>query len=40
MAKLRVKNFGPIKEGVSDNDGFIEIRKITVFIGVFATALL
>lgn len=33
MAKLRVKNFGPIKEVISDNDGFIEIRKITVFIG-------
>ncbi|MBQ7158992.1 MAG: ATP-binding protein [Treponema sp.] len=33
MAKLRVKNFGPIKEGFSENDGFMEIRKATVFIG-------
>lgn len=33
MVKLRVKNFGPIKEGASDNDDFIEIHKVTVFIG-------
>lgn len=33
MAKLRVKNFGPIKDGFSENDGFIEIRKVTIFIG-------
>ncbi|MBI1307950.1 MAG: AAA family ATPase [Bacteroidetes bacterium] len=33
MYKLRVKNFGPIKEGLSDNDGWIEIKKVTVFIG-------
>ena len=33
MSKLRVKNFGPIKDGFSENDGFMEIRKVTVFIG-------
>ncbi|RHJ82567.1 ATP-binding protein [Parabacteroides sp. AM08-6] len=33
MARIRIKNFGPIKEGCSDNDGWIEIRKVSVFIG-------
>lgn len=33
MSKLRIKNFGPIKEGYSENDGFMEINKVTVFIG-------
>lgn len=33
MSKIKVKNFGPIKLGFSENGGFIDIRKITVFIG-------
>ncbi|PWV51613.1 AAA family ATPase [Chitinophaga sp. S165] len=35
MSKIRVRNFGPIKEGlrVKDNDGWIEIKKVTLFIG-------
>ena len=33
MSKIRVKNFGPIQNGFEDNDGFIDISKITVFIG-------
>lgn len=33
MTKLKVKNFGPIKGGLIENDGFIEINKVTVFIG-------
>lgn len=33
MAKLKVKNFGPIKEGLVDGDGYIDIQKVTVFIG-------
>lgn len=33
MGKIRVKNFGPIKEGLVDNDGFVDIKKVTVFIG-------
>ncbi|MDR2275354.1 MAG: ATP-binding protein [Sphingobacterium sp.] len=32
MSKIRIKNFGPIKEGVADN-GWIDIKKVTVFIG-------
>lgn len=33
MSKIRIKNFGPIKEGYQDNDGWIDIEKVTVFIG-------
>lgn len=35
MSKLKIKNFGPIKEGFIDNNGdeWIDIKKITVFIG-------
>lgn len=37
MSQIKVKNFGPIKEGFLENDGFIDIRKVTVFIGNQAT---
>ncbi|HZY36376.1 MAG TPA: AAA family ATPase [Mucilaginibacter sp.] len=33
MAKIRIRNFGPIKEGCLDDDGWIDIKKVTVFIG-------
>lgn len=33
MSRIRIKNFGAIKEGYVKNDGWIEIDKITVFIG-------
>ena len=33
MSRIRIKNFGPIKEGGIDNDGWIDIKKVTVFIG-------
>lgn len=33
MSKIRIKNFGPIKSGYPDNDGWIEIEKVTFFIG-------
>lgn len=33
MSKIRIKNFGPIKEGYPENGGWIEIKKVTVFIG-------
>jgi energy-coupling factor transporter ATP-binding protein EcfA2 len=33
MSKIRIKNFGPIKEGYLDDDGWIDIKKVTVFIG-------
>ena len=33
MSKIRIKNFGPIKEGFDTPDGFMDIKKVTVFIG-------
>jgi len=33
MSQIKVKNFGPIGSGFVENDGFLDIRKITVFIG-------
>lgn len=33
MSKLKVKNVGPIKMGYSDDDGFIEFKGVTLFIG-------
>lgn len=33
MSKIKIYNFGPIKEGLQSNDGWIEIDKVTVFIG-------
>ena len=33
MSKIRIKNFGPIKEGCLENDGWMDVKKVTVFIG-------
>lgn len=33
MTRLRIRNFGPVTEGCTDNDGWIEFRKVTLFIG-------
>jgi predicted ATPase len=33
MSKIKIKHFGPIKEGCLENDGWIDIKKVTVFIG-------
>ncbi|WP_199563434.1 MULTISPECIES: ATP-binding protein [unclassified Oceanispirochaeta] len=33
MSRIRIKNFGPIKEGLIENDGWIDINKITLFVG-------
>jgi len=33
MAKLKVKNVGPIREGLTTKNGFIDFNGITVFIG-------
>ena len=33
MSKIKIKNFGPIKDGYQDNGGWIDIKKVTVFIG-------
>ena len=33
MSQIKIKNFGPIKEGFVESDGFMDIRKVSVFIG-------
>ena len=33
MIRLRLKNFGPIGPGLTENDGWIDFRRVTVFIG-------
>ncbi|HOT16770.1 MAG TPA: AAA family ATPase [Bacteroidales bacterium] len=33
MTRLRIKDFGPIKGGCTENDGWLDIRKVTLFIG-------
>lgn len=33
MSKIKIKNFGPIKEGYIENEGWMDIKKVTVFIG-------
>ncbi len=33
MSRIRIKNFGPIKEGLTKNDGWMDIEKTTIFIG-------
>ena len=33
MIRMRVKNFGPIGPWPADNDGWIEFKSVTVFIG-------
>jgi predicted ATPase len=33
MSKIKIKNFGPIKEGYLEDDGFMDVKKVTVFIG-------
>jgi predicted ATPase len=33
MNKIRVKNFGPIRGGYQENDGWLNVNKVTVFIG-------
>ncbi len=33
MSKIRIKNFGPIGEGFNEDGGWMDIKKVTVFIG-------
>jgi predicted ATPase len=33
MSKIKIKNFGPVKEGYSKNKGLLDIKKVTVFTG-------
>ena len=33
MPKIKIHNFGPIKTGYKENEGFLDISRVTVFIG-------
>lgn len=33
MSRIKIKNFGPIHEGFTENDGWMDVRKVTVFTG-------
>ncbi len=33
MARIKIKNFGPIRQGNRDDDGWINIKKVTTLIG-------
>ncbi|MGI4870200.1 MAG: AAA family ATPase [Janthinobacterium lividum] len=33
MSRIRIKHFGPIREGNQVEDGWLDIKKVTVFIG-------
>lgn len=33
MSRIKIKNFGPIRDGFVDDDGWMDINKVTVFIG-------
>ena len=33
MSRIKIKNFGPIKNGFEANGGWIDIKKVTCFIG-------
>lgn len=33
MSKLKIRNFGPIRDGYQEDEGWFDINKVTVFIG-------
>lgn len=33
MSQIKIKNFGPIRAGFEENEAFLDIKKVTVFIG-------
>lgn len=33
MSRIKIRNFGPVKDGLLENDGWIDINKVTLFIG-------
>jgi predicted ATPase len=33
MSKIKIQHFGPIREGFTENNGWMDINKVTVFIG-------
>ena len=33
MSRIKIKNFGPIREGFLENGGWMDVKKVTVLIG-------
>lgn len=33
MSRIKIKNFGPIQDGFLENDGWMDVKKVTVLIG-------
>lgn len=33
MTRIKIKNFGPLRQGRLDNNGWIDIKKVSLFIG-------
>src|ERR1700742_4108526 len=33
MSKIRIKNFGPVREGLTGDEGWLDINRVTIFIG-------
>ena len=33
MSKIKIRNFGPIKDGYQEDDGWLDVKKVTVFTG-------
>ncbi len=33
MVRIKISNFGPLLSGYTENDGWLDIKKVTVFIG-------
>lgn len=33
MSSIKIRNFGPIKGGFQENNGWLDIKKVTLFIG-------
>jgi predicted ATPase len=33
MGKIKIKNFGPVKDGFQGNGGWFDVKKVTVFVG-------
>lgn len=33
MSRIKISKFGPIKDGYTENEGWLDINKVTVFIG-------
>jgi predicted ATPase len=33
MSKIKIRNFGPVKDGLLENNGWIDISKVSLFVG-------